>query len=221
MRCGSAHDRMRRLLVGRGVPEEKARSRDAAPRRCTILPPPQLPLPRHAGSCHAGRDKTPLPPGEGFEPVTPGAVRCEGRVHRSGLGRGRESASVNGRTNRAGARALVQCVARHFQGDGTAAHFLLIVSCGTGRLRIRAADNEGCAPCDPRAARQDVAVRSLSGLSRPRGIVGIAAPVDQEDGADRGSAEAAAREPRCSLFGGRGLRRGCAAGTVRLRPRAW
>ena len=71
-----------------------------------------------------------------FEPVMPCAVRCEGRVHRSDLYWDRELASINGRTNRVGARALVQCVDRHIRGDGTTTDFPLIVSYGTGRLWI-------------------------------------------------------------------------------------
>ena len=71
-----------------------------------------------------------------LEPVTPCAVRCEGRVHQSDLCWDRELASVDGRTNRVGARALVQCVAKHFQGNGAATNFPLIVSYGTGRLWI-------------------------------------------------------------------------------------
>ena len=71
-----------------------------------------------------------------FEPVTPCAVRCAGRVHRSNLCWDRELASVDARTNRVGARALVQCVAGHFQENGTATNFPLIVSYGTGRLWI-------------------------------------------------------------------------------------
>lgn len=101
-----------------------------------------------------------------FEPVMPCAVRCEGRVHRSDLYWDRELASINGRTNRVGARALVQCVDRHIRGDGTTADFPLIVSYGTGRLWI-----------EPRATKYaHTAIRSaryrgsepIGALSNPR-----------------------------------------------------
>ena len=71
-----------------------------------------------------------------FEPVTPCAVGCEGRVHRSDLCWNRELASPDGRTNRVGARELVRCVAGHFRENEPGTNFPLIVSYGTGRLWI-------------------------------------------------------------------------------------
>ena len=83
-----------------------------------------------------------------FEPVTPCVVRCEGRVHGRDLCWSRELASVGGRTNRVGARALVQCVDRHVQEDKQAMKdkramsFPLIASYGTGRLWIEPRETE-------------------------------------------------------------------------------
>ena len=83
-----------------------------------------------------------------FEPATPCAVRCEGRVHGRDLCWSRELASVRGRTNRVGARALVQCVDRHVQEDKRAVkdkramNFPLIASYGTGRLWIEPRETE-------------------------------------------------------------------------------
>ena len=71
-----------------------------------------------------------------FEPVTPSAVGCEGRVLLSDLRWNRELASFRGRTNRVGARELVQCVAGHFRENDPGTNFPLIVSYGTGRLWI-------------------------------------------------------------------------------------
>ena len=71
-----------------------------------------------------------------FEPVTPSAVGCQGRVHLSDLCWNRELASFNGRTNRVGARELMQCVAKHFRENNPGTNFPLIVSYGTGRLWI-------------------------------------------------------------------------------------
>ncbi len=83
-----------------------------------------------------------------FEPATPCVVRCEGRVHGRDLCWSRELASVGGRTNRVGARALVQCVDRHVQEDKQAMkdrramNFPLIASYGTGRLWIEPRETE-------------------------------------------------------------------------------
>ena len=83
-----------------------------------------------------------------FEPATPCVVRCEGRVHGRDLCWSRELASVGGRTNRVGARALVQCVDRHVQEDKQAMKdkramsFPLIASYGTGRLWIEPRETE-------------------------------------------------------------------------------
>ena len=77
-----------------------------------------------------------------FEPATPCAVRCEGRVHGRDLCWSRKLASVRGRTNRVGARALVQCVDRHVQEDKQAMSFPLIAFYGTGRLWIKPRETE-------------------------------------------------------------------------------
>ena len=71
-----------------------------------------------------------------FEPVTPSAVGCEGRVHLSDLCWNRELASFNGRTNRIGARELTVCVSKHFRENNPGTNFPLLVSYGTGRLWI-------------------------------------------------------------------------------------
>ena len=71
-----------------------------------------------------------------FEPVTPSAVGCEGRVHVSDICWSRELTSFNGRTNRIGTRELVLCVARHYRENKPGTNFPLIVSYGTGRLWI-------------------------------------------------------------------------------------
>ena len=71
-----------------------------------------------------------------FEPVPPCAVGCEGRVHRSTLCWSRELASLDGRTSRVGARALVECIAGWGREKKPGANYPLIVSYGTGRLWI-------------------------------------------------------------------------------------
>ena len=71
-----------------------------------------------------------------FEPVPPCAVGCEGRVHGSTLCWSRELASLNGRTSRAGAQALVRCIAEWGRENNPGGNFPLIVSYGTGRLWI-------------------------------------------------------------------------------------
>lgn len=71
-----------------------------------------------------------------FEPVPPCAVGCEGRVHGSTLCWSRELASLNGRTSRAGAQALVRCIAEWGRENNPGGDFPLIVSYGTGRLWI-------------------------------------------------------------------------------------
>ena len=71
-----------------------------------------------------------------FEPITPCVVRCEGRVHFSDLCWQRELASVSGRTNRIGARAITQCAEEHFRQDNPRTSYPLIVYYGTGRLWI-------------------------------------------------------------------------------------
>lgn len=71
-----------------------------------------------------------------FEPVTPTAVGCEGRVHLLDLCWNRELASFNGRTNRVGARELVQIARKEFRENDPSTNFPLIVSYGTGRLWI-------------------------------------------------------------------------------------
>ena len=71
-----------------------------------------------------------------FEPVTPCTVGCEGRVHLSDLRWNRELASLFGRTNRVGARELVQCVATRYRENRPETNFPLIVSYGTGRLWV-------------------------------------------------------------------------------------
>lgn len=71
-----------------------------------------------------------------FEPVTPCAVGCEGRVHLSEFRWTRELSSLYGRTNRVGARALTQCVAERFHDTQPETTFPLIVSYSTGRLWI-------------------------------------------------------------------------------------
>ena len=69
-----------------------------------------------------------------FEPVTPTAVGCAGRVHLLDLCWNRELASFNGRTNRVGARELVQIARKEFRENDPSTNFPLIVSYGTGRL---------------------------------------------------------------------------------------
>jgi len=71
-----------------------------------------------------------------FEPVTPCAVGCEGHVHLADLCWNRELGALSGRTNRIGARALAQCVVKHFRENKPGTNFPLIVSYGTGRLWI-------------------------------------------------------------------------------------
>ena len=71
-----------------------------------------------------------------FEPVTPSVVGCEGHVHLADHCWNRELGSLDGRTNRVGARALVQCVAAHYRENDPGTSFPLIVSYGTGRLWI-------------------------------------------------------------------------------------
>ena len=71
-----------------------------------------------------------------FEPVTPTAVGCEGRVHHSDLCWNRELASFKGRTNRVGARELVQIARGEYRENNPRTNFPLIVSYGTGRLWI-------------------------------------------------------------------------------------
>ena len=71
-----------------------------------------------------------------FEPVTPCAISCEGRVHLSDLSWSRELSSLSGRTNRIGARALVRRVSSHLRAKDPRTNFPLIVSYGTGRLWI-------------------------------------------------------------------------------------
>ncbi len=71
-----------------------------------------------------------------FEAVTPCSVGCEGRVHRVDLCWDRALASLYGRTNRVGARSVMQCAASHFHENKPETNFPLIVSYGTGRLWI-------------------------------------------------------------------------------------
>lgn len=71
-----------------------------------------------------------------FEPVTPCAVDCEGTVDGSEMHWRRELASLNGRTNRVGARQLSANVAAHIRSDEPDTSFPLILSYGTGRLWI-------------------------------------------------------------------------------------
>ena len=71
-----------------------------------------------------------------FEPMTPCRVSCVGRAHRSDFRWTRELASLNGRTNRVGARALTECAAQRFRQNNPETNFPLIVSYSTGRLWI-------------------------------------------------------------------------------------
>lgn len=71
-----------------------------------------------------------------FEPIVPCRVGCEGRAHRTEVGWTRELASLNGRTNRVGARALTECAAERFRETDPETNFPLIVSYSTGRLWI-------------------------------------------------------------------------------------
>ena len=71
-----------------------------------------------------------------FEPMTPCRVGCAGHAHRSDFDWTRELASLNGRTNRVGARALTKCVAEQFRENNPETNFPLIVSYSTGRLWI-------------------------------------------------------------------------------------
>ncbi|KKZ14310.1 MAG: hypothetical protein TH68_05255 [Candidatus Synechococcus spongiarum 142] len=68
-----------------------------------------------------------------FEPVTPCVVRCEGQMHGRDLYWSRKRASVRGRTNRVGARALVQYINSYVQGDRLAMNYPLIAFYGTNR----------------------------------------------------------------------------------------
>lgn len=83
-----------------------------------------------------------------FEPVAPCGVRCEGRVHGRDLCWSRELASLRGRTNRVGARALAQCVDKHVQEDKQAMKdkramsFPLMVSYDTDRFWIKPRETE-------------------------------------------------------------------------------
>ena len=63
-------------------------------------------------------------------------VSCEGRVHSSDVRWKRELTSLDGRTNRVGAKALAQCAAKHAKENKPETDFPLIVSYGTGRLWI-------------------------------------------------------------------------------------
>lgn len=71
-----------------------------------------------------------------FEERCPCAVSCEGRVHLSDLRWNRQLTSLYGRTNRVGARELVQCASRHLGEEEPGTSFPLIVSYGTGRLWV-------------------------------------------------------------------------------------
>ncbi len=71
-----------------------------------------------------------------LEERCPCAVRCEGRVHLSDLRWERQLTSLNGRTNRVGARELVQCASRNLGEEEPGTSFPLIVAYGTGRLWV-------------------------------------------------------------------------------------
>ncbi|MYK33338.1 MAG: AAA family ATPase [Boseongicola sp. SB0670_bin_30] len=71
-----------------------------------------------------------------LEERCPCAVSCEGRVHLSNLHWNRQLMSLYGRTNRVGARELVQCASRHIGSEEAETNFPLIVSYGTGRLWV-------------------------------------------------------------------------------------
>ena len=88
-----------------------------------------------------------------FEPMTPCSVSCEGNVHLSDFCWNRELSSLYGRTNRVGARTLMQCAAEHFHQDSPGTNFPLIVSYSTGRLWI-----------EPRATK-----RARSAVRQPLG----------------------------------------------------
>ena len=107
-----------------------------------------------------------------YEPITPCAVACDGRVHRSDLGWRRELVSIHGGTNRVGARALSQCAASHFHEDRPGTNFPLIVSYGTGRL----AGRPWIPPQTAKAARSAVR-QPLGKLSRFEAYRGCLDPV--------------------------------------------
>ncbi len=71
-----------------------------------------------------------------FEPVTPCAVACEGTVHGSEMRWRRELTSLNGRTNRVGARPVARSAARNVCAGRAETDFPLILSYSTGRLWI-------------------------------------------------------------------------------------
>ncbi len=71
-----------------------------------------------------------------FEPVTPCAVACEGTVHGSQMRWRRELASLDGRTNRVGARMVARSASGHYHAGRPETDFPLVLSYGTGRLWI-------------------------------------------------------------------------------------
>lgn len=71
-----------------------------------------------------------------LEERCPCAVSCEGRVHLSDLRWNRKLTSLDGRTNRVGARELVKCASSQFRKEESGTNFPLIVSYGTGRLWV-------------------------------------------------------------------------------------
>ena len=107
-----------------------------------------------------------------YEPVTPCAVACDGRVHRSDLAWRRELVSIHGGTNRVGARALSQCAASHFHEDRPGTNFPLVVSYGTGHL----AGRPWVPPQAAKAARSAVR-QPLGKLSRFEAYRGCLDPV--------------------------------------------
>ena len=107
-----------------------------------------------------------------FEPRTPCRVGCVGHAHLSDVSWTRELASLNGRTNRVGARALTDCAAERLRENNPETSFPLIVSYSTGRLWI-----------EPRATKQArSAVREpLGKLSRFEAYRGSLDPAVSSD----------------------------------------
>ena len=102
-----------------------------------------------------------------FEPITPCVVGCEGRVHFTVLRWSRKLSSINGRTNRVGARELTQCALKQSREDNRDTSLPLIVSYGTGRLWIEPRTTKNVR----RAVRQP-----LGKLSRFEGYRGCLEP---------------------------------------------
>ena len=122
-----------------------------------------------------------------FEPVTPSEVLCEGSVHEKEFLWHRELTSLGGKTTRMGVRDLRDCVVRRVRESEPNTIFPLILSYDTGRLWIEPRMTKQIRLGNSLASRQGITVRSLSRLPRSGDIIGVSAPLDQEDGVDRHS----------------------------------